>query len=65
MTPPRDGPGITGTTPQDAVCAVLLERYEYFTRKEQRARKKGDDVNAEGAHYYATLVLRAYAAETR
>lgn len=60
----RDGPGIT-ETPQDAVCARLLQRYEHFTRKEQKLRKRGDDVSAEGAHYYATLVLRAYAAETR
>ncbi len=60
----RDGPGIT-ETPQDAVCARLLAAYERFVAKERQLREKGDEVAAEGAHYYATLVLRAYAAETR
>lgn len=60
----RDGPGIT-RNPQDAVCEKLLERYEHFTEKERALRFKGEDVAAEGAHFYATLILRAYAAETR
>ena len=61
---PRDGPGITGT-PQDAVCDRLIERYQHFTEKERQLRAEGKEAEAEGAHRYATWVIRAYAAEAK
>ena len=70
----RDGPGITpprrivvsgGSDAREAVCETLIERYAYFINEERALRAENRVAEAEGAHFYATLVIRAYAAESR
>lgn len=50
---------------QEAVLEVLIERYAYFTERERLLRAENRVTEAEGAHRYATWVIRAYAAESK
>ena len=48
---------------QERVLRRLAERHDHFSEMEQLYRAEGRVAEAEGAHWYALRLLRAYKAE--